>query len=106
MRDRLLLGVGKREMSALAAKPRGKLCRGIAKLDAAGQPKHLDIPPNDLPARWPGPLLPAHYIPSTMSLVSGNALRNGSIKSGRARRVIAFSAEEIAPSCQPGNDEV
>src|SRR6478609_2213434 len=48
---------------------------------------------------------PSHSSPSTMSFVSGNALRNGSIRSGRARRLTALSAEEIAPSCQPGNDD-
>ena len=47
----------------------------------------------------------ACYRPSTISFVSGNALRNGSIRSGRAKRLMAFSAEAIAPSCQPGSDD-
>jgi len=47
MDNRLLLGVGKREMSALAAKPRRKLRRLAMELQdwtLAGPPKHLDAP--------------------------------------------------------------
>jgi hypothetical protein len=50
MRDRLLLGVGKREMSALAAESRGKFRRPAVKLQnwtLPGQAKNLNIVPGN-----------------------------------------------------------
>ena len=37
--------------------------------------------------------------------VSDNAMRCGSFRSGRTKRLMALSAEAMAPSCQPGNDD-
>src|ERR1041385_369276 len=50
MSNRLLLGMGQREMCALAAEPRGELCRLAAEFQnrtLSGHAKHLDILPGD-----------------------------------------------------------
>jgi hypothetical protein len=54
MRNRLLLGMGQREMSALAAEPRGELCGLTVKLQnwtLAGQPQDLNIVPGNAMAQ-------------------------------------------------------